>query len=100
LVSDGGVGLGRKTTSPDVRGPPVSDARGEKENAALAWFAGPAAGFGPKRNVTRARGNNRPLGSEGKQAAGEGWAENEKMKIFVFFFLFNYFKVFSNDFET
>jgi hypothetical protein len=34
---------------------------------------------------------------------GKKWAAGPKareMKIFVFFFLFNYFKVFSNDFET
>jgi hypothetical protein len=101
--------LGRKTTSPDARGPPVSDARERKVNAALARFAGPAAGFGPRRDATRALGDGprgRGSGGELEQAAVKklGFrAENEEMKIFIFFFfffLFKYYKAFSNDFES
>jgi hypothetical protein len=52
----------------------------------------------------RAETKDGPRGMGDKRAAGEkGWASGPKAtrkKIFVFFFLFNYFKVFSNDFET
>jgi hypothetical protein len=95
--------------SPDTWGPPVSDARERKVNAALAWFAGPAARFGPRRDATRALEDGprgRGSGGELEQATVKKLAfraENEEMKIFIFFFfffLFKYYKAFSNDFES
>jgi hypothetical protein len=81
----------------------VSGTVGEGTLPPSSRVTGPAAGFSPRRNATRALGDGprgRGSGEELEQATGEGWAETEKIKIFVFFFLFNYFKAFSNDFET
>jgi hypothetical protein len=83
--------------TPDMRGRPVSDARGKKENAALAsWACGGSLGSAQaEERRAREDGPRGGSGGELEQATGKDWAE---MKIFVFFFLFNYFKVFSNNF--
>jgi hypothetical protein len=70
--------------------------------------AGPTAlaGLGPRRDATRALGDGprgRGSGEELEQAAVKKWAAGPKTRrknIFIFFFLFNYFKVFSNYFES
>jgi hypothetical protein len=58
---------------------------------------GPVAGSAQavKRGAAHARGS--------KWAVGKDWAAGPKARKrskFLFFFLFNYFKVFSNDFES
>jgi hypothetical protein len=78
--------------------------------------AGPAAlaGLSPRRDAGRENGSRavtdllpvrpkrrRERGS--KQAAGKDWAARPKARKrskFLFFFLFNYFKTFSNNFKS
>jgi hypothetical protein len=113
----GGFGfgsLGKKNPSPAwggrryhlTRGVHRSAKHGEgRRDSSLRAIARPAAEVGPDgERRARAEMEDGPLGSEGKRAAGEkNWASGpkaRKINIFVFFFLFNYFKVFSNDFET
>jgi hypothetical protein len=78
LESNDGVGLGKEARLTD--GSTTSATQSEKETLPLASrVTGPAAGFGPRRNATRALGDGprgRGSGGELEQAAGEGWARN------------------------